>query len=516
MVSHSNKILCIGDNSSHQAWAHNLTLQLAESNGTVFRGQFANVDQFLQDGYYHTDLVILNQKELLKSINRFDKIILLDQDIEKYSHPHVFVSTWKLVKQIKNLGHKIQILNDENMSFLDYWDNLTEENKSFCLYPWVKSVSFNNYHTLCTQSYTPVTKLSEMKDWKHDPNYKVVRKKMLQGEKLPNCNACYEQEQKGKGVSIRKHETLEWAALMHLKSVKDLYKITSPSYFELRFSNKCNIKCRSCSGHFSHLIRKENIQIKDTKFQSIVDKEKIEDLGGNKIINWHNLKRVYIGGGESTVQPELYQFLRNCIANDNTNFELRIGTNGVKISKPLLDLLKHFSNLTMSLSIDGTPKVDEYIRWGTDALQKQNNVDKLLTQGHPIAINFVLSIWNIGYLGETLEYFEKKYPNSPVHMNVAGYRGDILSPYIFPNKKIALRSIMRAKETKIYHNNEQRTKQLIDSVYNFYSNDKTVDLEKLNKFFYYNDTLDKHRGSRLSDYIPALEECRKYLKESYL
>ena len=94
--------------------------------------------------------------------------------------------------------------------------------------------------------------------------------------------------------------------------------------------------------------------------------------------------------------------------------------------------------------------------------------------------------------------------------------GEVLSPYIFPNKKIALRSIMRAKETKIYHNNEQRTKQLIDSVHNFYSNDKTVDLEKLNKFFYYNDTLDKHRGSRLSDYIPALEECRKYLKESYL
>jgi sulfatase maturation enzyme AslB (radical SAM superfamily) len=358
---------------------------------------------------------------------------------------------------------------------------------------------------------TPVTKLSDMKNWKDDPGYTVVRNKMLKGQKIPNCTACYDQEAVGENVSIRRHETIEWAALLHLKSINELKDITSPSYFELRFSNKCNITCRSCSGHFSHLIQKENDQIKDEKFQTIVDKQAFSSTGGDELIQWDNIKRVYIGGGESTVQPELYRFMRKCISNDNTDFEFRIGTNGVRISDKLFDLFKHFKNLTFSLSIDGTPKVDEYIRWGTEANDKYSNMQRLKNQGHPIALNFVMSIWNISHIGEILQYFDKAYPGSPVHMNKAGYNGDIISPFLFPDKDVVKESIAKAKKTQVYFSNEQRTKFLIDSVDKFYSSDKSVDFEKLKKFFYYNDTLDRVRGVALKDYIPELERCRKFV-----
>ena len=334
----------------------------------------------------------------------------------------------------------------------------------------------------------------------------------MDGQKLTNCQSCYREEGFGKGVSIRKHETLEWAALMRIKSIEDLKKIESPSYFELRFSNKCNIKCRSCNGHFSHLISKENKEIKDKKFQELVDKEIFDGFGGAEIIDWRKLKRVYIGGGESTVQPELYEFLRNCIKNKNTEFEFRIGTNAVKISDKLYELFKPFRNLTFSVSIDGTPKIDDYIRWGTNAEEKINNIKRLRAQGHSIAINFVLSIWNVSRLGEILKYFETEFPDSPVHFNDGGYKGDIISPFNFPNKDIVLQSIKLAKQTKIYFDNEQRTRNLINSIDNYYSNNPKTDLEKLSKFFYYNDTLDKIRGSKLIDYIPELEECRKYIK----
>lgn len=511
-MNSSLKVLCIGDNSSADAWAHKLTKTLAIKNNSTFRGQIDSVEQTLENGFYYTGVILLNEHEIIQIANKFDKIILLDQSIDQYSHSHIFVSTWKLIKYLMQKKITVEIPNKENMEFLDYWHNLMQTNKSFCLYPWVKSVNYNNHYTLCTQSSTPVTKTSEMKNWQTDKKFTEIRKKMLDGEKLINCASCHRQEELGKGVSIRQHETLEWAALMRIKSIEDLKKIKSPSYFELRFSNKCNIKCRSCNGHFSHLIRKENKEIKDKKFQELVDKEIFDGLGGAEIIDWRKLKRVYIGGGESTVQPELYTFLRNCINNKNTDFEFRIGTNAVKISNKLYELFKPFRNLTFSVSIDGTPKIDDYIRWGTNAEEKINNIKKLKDQGHPIAINFVLSIWNVASLGKILKYFETEFVGSPVHFNVGGYKGDIISPFNFPNKDIVLQSIKLAKQTKIYFDNEQRTKYLIDSIDKHYSTNFVLDQEKLSKFFYYNDTLDRVRGSKLVDYIPELEECRKYIK----
>jgi len=513
-MTYGPKVLCLGDNSTEEARAHHLTKNFAEKEKSTFRGQLAHVDQLIEEGFYHTDLATIKEKDIMEVIDKFDDVTLLDQSVEEYSHPHLFTSTWELVKHITKVKNKkIHILNPKNMEFLNYWDKILTENPSFCLYPWVHSVVYNDYHTVCTQSPDPVTKASEMKNWKEDPGFNKIRNKMLNGEKIDNCRSCYVQESLGDGVSIRKHETIEWAALLNLKSQKELENITSPSYFELRFSNKCNIKCRSCNGHFSHLISKENKKIKDEEFQNLVKDEDYSTFGGDEIIDWTNLKRVYIGGGESTVQPELYRFMRNCIKNKNTDFEFRIGTNGVKISKPLLALFSNFKNLSISVSTDGTPKIDEYIRWGTNALEKEKNIEKLKQQGHPIAINFVLSIWNVSYIGEIMEYLDRQYPKAPMHMNVAGYKNDILSPFIFPDKKLVVESVKKAMKTEKYLSNEQRTTSLIDSIADFYQSDKHVDLEKLRKFFYYNDTLDRVRGSQLIDYIPRLEKCRSFLCE---
>ena len=53
---------------------------------------------------------------------------------------------------------------------------------------------------------------------------------------------------------------------------------------------------------------------------------------------------------------------------------------------------------------------------------------------------------------------------------------------------------------------------MVDGLYKYFSNRPKIDLEKLSDFFYYNDTLDRVRGSKLVNFIPELEECRKYIK----
>ena len=96
----NQKILCIGDNSSADAWAHKLTKDYSTKNNFIFRGQVDNINQQINNGCYYTGLILLNEYEIIKISNKFNQIVLLDQSIEQYSHSHIFVSTWKLMKHL--------------------------------------------------------------------------------------------------------------------------------------------------------------------------------------------------------------------------------------------------------------------------------------------------------------------------------------------------------------------------------------------------------------------------------
>ena len=71
----------------------------------------------------------------------------------------------------------------------------------------------------------------------------------------------------------------------------------------------------------------------------------------------------------------------------------------------------------------------------------------------------------------------------------------------------------KCKKTNAYLNYSRGTKSIIDTLYKHYANDPTCDIEKLGKFFEFNDKLDQSRNSKLIDYIPELEEARVKLYE---
>ena len=107
-----NKItLCLGDNSSADAWAHKLTQKYSVEQQIVFRGAVTNVDQNLQHGCYYTGPVNLQTADILEVSKRFDNIVVLDQSQEQYSHSDIFVSMFRLVEFLEEKGTKVKILN---------------------------------------------------------------------------------------------------------------------------------------------------------------------------------------------------------------------------------------------------------------------------------------------------------------------------------------------------------------------------------------------------------------------
>jgi hypothetical protein len=85
------------------------------------------------------------------------------------------------------------------------------------------------------------------------------------------------------------------------------------------------------------------------------------------------------------------------------------------------------------------------------------------------------------------------------------------SAYNHPNHDLVVESMAKCKQTRMYYTDGKSNKTAIDSLYDYYSKRPACDLVELKNFFLYNDQLDHARNSRLGDYIPELEECRKYI-----
>jgi len=509
------KVMCLGDNSSHHAWGHRLTEKLALENNSIFRGMVPSDISKIEDGYYHIGPLAMSSKDIIESSKKFDRVVLLDQDQDRFSNHRIFLAMFKLVNDMKKNGIDVQIINEQNMKYLYDWTNIFEKNKSICVYPWLLMHDGYGEHTsLCGRSRTPVAKIKDLKDWKSNKEYNKIRDAMLKGIRTMNCSTCHAYEDRGIRDQ-RWNYSFDWIARLKLKSIKDLTKIKHPLYYEIRPSNKCNAMCRMCDSSLSHLIEKENKTIKDQEFFSLINANKSFTLGSTfDRVDINSIKRLYIAGGEPTVMSSVYRFMEKCIEQKKTDFTFNMQTNSVSVKPKFFSLCKRFSNICISTSVDGVGKINEYIRWNTVSEKQKENIHRFHQQGNKVHIISVVSIYNVSSIGETMEMFDDEFPYAPIQLQWAGFEGNILDPYNHPNRKLVFKSLEKAKKTKAYWHDESGTTNLINNLYNFYGDMKNLysfDREKLRKFFKYNDVLDQSRGSKLGDYIPDLEACREHL-----
>lgn len=500
------KILCIGNETST---TDQMVGNLASQHGAINHGLIVSVDNMCLDqpGYYHTSIVDVSPGDIVVELApQFDQIIMLDQDRDSYPHWKSFVNTFRLMLKLEEKGYNTNFQNNKGNQTIIYWRNLLKNNKSLCLYPFINLINDYGSAVQCQKVSTPVTKIESITDWSTDPAFATIRNNMLAGLQMPEkCQICYEREETGE-ESARQFESLEWAMELGLSNKQDLKNIKSPVLYEIRPSNKCNIMCRMCDGDHSHLIQKENEEI---GFASST-RPPMQDFPYDKI-DFDTVKRIYWAGGEPTVMPEFYAFLRRSIEQKQTDFYLSIGTNGQKISDLLLDLLKEFPCVNFSISFDGYGKINDYIRWGSDFDVIRTNCYKILEQGHQLSFQTVFSMYNATRIHEVYEFYDREFPGCNTLVQPASQIDGYLGPWHNPLRKQVLESMHRCRETKIYHNSGRNTNDLVEEVMARFEN-CDYDPAILRQFFEYNDALDQARGSRLVDYIPELEQARALCK----
>tara|TARA_B100001939_G_scaffold347188_1_gene368020 strand:+ start:375 stop:1838 length:1464 start_codon:yes stop_codon:yes gene_type:complete len=479
-----NTVLCLGDNTEE---TDHKTTQLAKQHNSINHGLLQGYSS-LNAGYYHTSVADCSYQDLKKLIQEVDQVYVFDQQYEK---PENFYRTIEIAHE----SNRAKYEDPESIDTYLYWSDLVKNNKSFCILPFIELQAQDKQTTLCCRDKTPVCDSDKVGDWQSNSAYKSIRNKMLQGIKIPeHCQTCYDLETKK--VSPRINDTIEWAHKLKLNTVEDLKHITSPAYYEVRASNACNLQCRMCGPEWSNQIHKEYQQL-----GWITNDQKFEYTGFD-IINFDNLRKLYIAGGEPTIQKPFLEFLKKQIQNNNTDFELHINTNATFVNNSFRELIKHFPNVIFTVSIDGFQELNYYIRYPSSWDTIMENCKWIQDQGYQLAFNTVTQVLNIGRLHQLFHFLSQNFPNA---WQTITYAMGVMRIEAYPDQQSALTDLYNIKNSTYYHNNKAFT-EMIDGMINYFRNQfiPVKDNKYYTKFIEYNESLDRHRNIRLEDYRPDL------------
>jgi len=135
---------------------------------------------------------------------------------------------------------------------------LLSESKVFCMYPWIHLHAFptGDAHPCCYSEMAHLigdTKKNTLKEIWNDKPMRDLRIRMLNEQPSGACKKCYEQESMGffsGRQSANKHHGHHVNRVQETKETGQLDKFEM-TYWDIRFSNLCNLKCRSCGHIFS-------------------------------------------------------------------------------------------------------------------------------------------------------------------------------------------------------------------------------------------------------------------------
>jgi sulfatase maturation enzyme AslB (radical SAM superfamily) len=176
-------------------------------------------------------------------------------------------------------------------------------------------------------------------------------------------------------------------------------------FVDIRNFNLCNAKCRTCGpynssqwaqelGHTHPIVRANLDNYKD-------------------LILTDSLQQLYYTGGEPFINREHWDFLELLVEKQlSKNITLQYNTNLSTIKykdKNIIDLWKNFKQVMVTASVDAIGEKFNYLRSGIDWQVANNNLDQLLTQSTvDVTIGTTVSILNLWFIEELLDYFDKK------------------------------------------------------------------------------------------------------------
>jgi organic radical activating enzyme len=419
-----------------------------------------------------------------------------------------------MIKKVKKLPKKAIPKKD-----------ILTEGKSFCIIPWIHlHTSPSGVAAPCCISESCATedgvgnsRTQSLSTIINSDKMKQLRLDMLSDVRNPECAKCHNHEDQGV-VSFRKHANRDYEQFfgeaMETTNIDGSLSEFKMRYFDIRFSNICNFKCRTCGSGFSTQWEQEDLK-NNVWFARTIPKNDNKEFLSEVLGQIEHIETAYFAGGEPLITEEHYVILEEMIRSGRTDIQLSYNTNLSNLKfkdKDLLSLWSKFKkHIMIYASVDHYGDRAEYIRSGTDWGVVENNF--LTAKKTPyihLQMNTVLSVFNCLTIHEFYQYLIDKElykPKDNVYSLYNMSTPEHLSCHILPSHlkdrgKVSLeRAIQVMKDNKF---TSGKITELEKSIGWIYAKD-TWDIEK-RKFQEELTRLDRIRGESFEKTFPELVE----------
>ena len=432
--------------------------------------------------------------------------------------------------------------------------------KTFCPIPWIfQAVRSNGDIRVCCQANVTKNRgvvrkedgtaynagIDDLSEARNAQLMKDIRKNMLSSKWSEECGRCMKEEENGL-TSRRQYERVQWKysiidALKNTKSDGSIDVNKSPTkYYDLRFGNFCNLKCRMCGPSDSNAWFEDWIKLTGkTSFNDTSGEVTIEEVNGklcaadfdwpNSEMFWTQLERniqymehVYFAGGEPMLIERHYEFLQKCIDSGFAeNIMLEYNTNGTTLPPRVVNLWKKFKEVRLGVSVDGMGAILEYqrhpVKWNK-VLKNLNTIDKL-PKNIKAWIAFTVTAYNVEHMIDFMKWKIQesgwtKINNSAIKPFVTyhvAHNPPHLNIRVLPDR-------YKDRITQQFDNfiqwceDENLDKKYIIAAQGIkngvcsYMNNESYYNTHWKEFIDYSFSLDKIRGEKLIDTVPALGE----------
>ena len=427
-------------------------------------------------------------------------------------------------------------------------EQLIKKSKHFCILPWIHFHAWPDKKVLpccVSDSDYPISEIKEdetILQMMNSHDYKDMRVKMLNDEPWEPCNRCYELEDLGTWTMrqsqnmVRGIENLEVVEDTNEDGSLDDFKLR---YMDIRFSNLCNFKCRSCGPACSNKWGDEKLKemdgdkdvfttafrIKDTLVSNTDDNNFMEKLKEQL----PNVSECYFAGGEILVQPQHYECLDFWVNNDLCDqVHLNYTTNMSKLQHSikgrgdvnLFDYWEKFPEIEIWASIDDIGDRAEIIRSGTNWDRVISNLKSIKKNAPHVKLGFTptMSLWNVWNYDKL---FETLYQEGVLDLNIPPRMNILTKPdwakienmpehLAWPLIERYENLTNKFEQIDLVDNdgNPRETQPLRNSFYVLLTALKSAkgNATELKEFINQNQRIDNTRKEDIVDIIPELEE----------
>ena len=271
-------------------------------------------------------------------------------------------------------------------------------------------------------------------DYWNSNRMKEIRRKMIAGEKIRDCERCYRQEEQG----VESLRSTRGMNKYIIGTLPDGTYQKSANSMQIQLGNICNLKCKMCSQMYSHM---HGMETRDIGEQDPEWLHWVKEQGAN-VNNWtnelgvkqewykntefklkmfehisKNIMHLNVIGGEPTLIPEFYELFEYCDKQGTLGSKsVTLVTNLTNTNNKLTNWLPKLKNWTIWASVDGVGERTEYIRYPSKwdkILESLEFYRNIMGDNGKIVLSPAVQLLNIDQLDDIVKWW-KEWCDAPI------------------------------------------------------------------------------------------------------